>query len=185
MGERTHVLVALHAHEQLKRQQDFKISEQSNTLAGDKAAGKTTRLSIIYFWAVRSRMNLLFRATLFTFIFVLACPSCVSYHPITHASSKPIHVQFDEVKNEDGVDEKEAVVLAEIYYVCTNGECGGIDQIRRRGNVWEIGTLDGPRGVPGEDIVVDARTGTVCQKGKRTVRFPWDEFRDVLRANSN
>jgi hypothetical protein len=80
---------------------------------------------------------------------------------------------YSKIKLDDGIDKKEASILADVYFNVYISGCGGtsgdpIDQ----GNKWEIKTLFGYAAQPYDPIFIDKATGTIaCAKGP-TIKAP-------------
>jgi hypothetical protein len=109
---------------------------------------------------------------------VLGCANSVK-PPESYAydNTKPIGPQFYSIQLDNGIDSREADILATVYFSKYEGACGGNMPVVRRGRFWHSLTLVGSSGHQNPDIKIDSRSGIVGQKGHPTSIPPWDDLR--------
>ena len=93
----------------------------------------------------------------------------------------PIGPQFDRIDLADGIDAREADLLASLYFQRHVGSCGANFPAIKKGNRWHAETLAGPAGHPQPEITVHAKTGVVRMKGEPVSKPPWDDLREWVR----
>ena len=73
---------------------------------------------------------------------------------------------YHSVTLEDGIDQKEASLLAGAYFTAYISGCGGTDEPIDIGHAWEIKTVIGVAAKPYAPIFIDKKTGKItCSKG--------------------
>lgn len=92
-------------------------------------------------------------------------------------NTKPYAPQFDSIRLDDGIDAREADLLATIYFLKHEGLCGANDPVVRRGSLWRAGTMVGPSGHPHPDITIHSKSGVVRQRGNPRSAPPWEDLR--------
>lgn len=88
-------------------------------------------------------------------------------------SEKLIKEAYLKIKLADGIDKKEAYILADAYFGAYISGCGFASQDPiDQGNKWEIKTFFGYAAQPYDSIFIDKATGTItCTKGP-TIKAP-------------
>ena len=111
------------------------------------------------------------------------CARVVENPPENHAyiHNRPVRELFGGNRLDDGIDAKEADILASVYFRRYDGLCGSNDPVILRGSLWRAGTTVGYGGVRQADITVHPVTGIVRQKGYPLSTPPWADLREVIR----
>ena len=79
---------------------------------------------------------------------------------------------YNSITLEDGIDPKEASLLADVYFTAYISGCGGTDKPVDIGHAWEIKTVFGVAAQPYAPVFIDKKTGTItCDKGP-TIKAP-------------
>jgi len=74
------------------------------------------------------------------------------------------------VNMSDGIDEREAIVLAHLYFENRFGACGGARLVGKTNELWQFETAIGIAGAPGPWIYVAAKNGWITCDGEPTVK---------------
>jgi hypothetical protein len=69
----------------------------------------------------------------------------------------------------DGIDEREATILADEYFHTYVSGCGVIGRVLERESYWEAETYVGYAAAPGEPVRIDMLTGAVSRPSGPTV----------------
>ena len=106
---------------------------------------------------------------------LLLC-SCVSHETqITSeaaGSTRSILQIYDSVHVADGLDQHEAVIMANEYFLIFISGCGGACGASDLGEEWEVSTKYGYAAEPFDPILVHKKTGRItCAKGP-TLEYP-------------
>ncbi len=112
---------------------------------------------------------------------ILGCANSVM-PPDSYAydNTKPISPQFHGIQLGNGIDSREADLLATVYFSQYEGSCGGNMPVIRRGRFWHASTVVGYGGKSHPDITIDSRSGVVRQKGNPSSSPPWDDLRGYV-----
>ena len=79
---------------------------------------------------------------------------------------------YSKIALSDGVDEKEANELAQVYFLqCISG-CGNAGEVVDTGKNWESKTLVGRGAQPGDSIFIEKDTGKITCKSGPTIEPP-------------
>lgn len=128
----------------------------------------------------------LFSALVFALagVFPVGCSNSNPVVPKSYAfdESRSWRDQFESIKLDDGVDAAEADLLATLYFTRYEGMCGANSPVIRDKGIWRSFTAAGYSGSAQPDIIVDAETGLVSQKGHPDSVPPWLELRELCRT---
>lgn len=94
----------------------------------------------------------------------------------------PIVPQFNSINADNGIDLREADILATIYFQKYSGMCGANFPVQKRGKKWHAAAIVGYAGSPAPDITIDIETGVIRQKGNPDSPPPWHDLRKYSLA---
>ncbi len=79
----------------------------------------------------------------------------------------------------DGVDQREATILADQYFFWKVSGCGGIDAVEDMGKAWKFQSRIGYEGRNGPILIIDKSNGDIIFEGKKS-HFP---LKDLLHLD--
>ena len=108
-----------------------------------------------------------------TFPLVLSCFLCgCETWPTRDDEMKELQIRLRTVVVEDGINEQEADIIAQSYFIRFGFGCGAAAKVTDGGEYWVSRTYVGYAAVPYEPIRIDKRTGCVTWSNGPTIENP-------------